>query len=167
MDEGRLFPGRQQVAGEPASEDEVDRPFPEDLVGDRNLAATRVLHVRHVHETSLRYGPRLSSEYRQQAVRVTAGRWRSRTSFRLSLTWAGDYHDEISVSPGDLREQARGFEPGELLVELAGMIDLRVDRRYNIRGIDGLHDVCEDETAGRVEPAGDASEQIRLAVPSR
>ena len=49
--------------------------------------------------------------------------------------------DEISVSPGDLREQARGFQPGELLVELAGVVDLRVDFRHDIRGIDRLHDV--------------------------
>jgi integrase len=40
------------------------------------------------------------------------------------------------VSPSDLR--ARGFQPGELLVELAWVIDLRVDCRHNIRGIDGL-----------------------------
>jgi hypothetical protein len=76
---------------------------------------------------------------------------------------AADYHDEISVSPGDLREQARGFQPGELLVESAGVIDLRVDCRRNIRGIDGLHDVGQDETAGRCEPAGDASEEIGLS----
>ena len=67
------------------------------------------------------------------------------------------------MSPGDLREQARGFQPGELLVELAGVVDLRVDFRHDIRGIDRLHDVGEDETAGRVERAGDALEETRLA----
>ena len=67
------------------------------------------------------------------------------------------------MSPGDLREEARGFQPGELLVELAGVIDLSVDCCHDIRGIDGLDDVGEDETAGRVEPAGDASEEIGLA----
>jgi hypothetical protein len=67
------------------------------------------------------------------------------------------------VSPGDLREQARGFHPGELLVELAGVVDFRVDFRHDIRGIDRLHDVGEDETAGRVERAGDALEETGLA----
>lgn len=80
-----------------------------------------------------------------------------------ALARAADDHDEISVSPGDLRDQARGLQPGELLVEFAGVIDLRVDCRHNIRGIDGLHDVGQDETAGRVELAGDASEEIGLA----
>ena len=67
------------------------------------------------------------------------------------------------MSPGDLREQTRGFQPGELLIELGGVIDLRVNCRHNVRGIDRLNHVGEDETAGRVEPAGDASEEISLA----
>lgn len=67
------------------------------------------------------------------------------------------------MSPGDLREQARGFQPGELLVELAGVVDLKVDSRHDIRGTDRLHDVGEDETAGRVERAGDALEEPGLA----
>ena len=67
------------------------------------------------------------------------------------------------MSPGDLREQTSGFQPGELLVELAGVVDLRVDCRHNVRGIHRLHHVGEDETAGRVERAGDASEEIGLA----
>jgi hypothetical protein len=67
------------------------------------------------------------------------------------------------VSPGDLRDQARGFQPGELLVELAGVIYLRIDCRHDIRGIDGLHDVGQDEAAAWCEPAGDVSEEIGLS----
>ena len=55
------------------------------------------------------------------------------------------------MSPGDLRENARGFEPRDLLVEPTRMIDLRVDRRHIVRVIDWLNDVGEDEAAARVE----------------
>ena len=50
-----------------------------------------------------------------------------------------------------------------LLVELGGVIDLGVDGRHDVRGIDGLDHVGEDEAAGRVERVGDASEEIGLA----
>src|SRR6187397_2626937 len=43
------------------------------------------------------------------------------------------------------------------------MIDLGVNCGHNVRGVDRLNHVGEDETAGRVEAAGDASEEISLA----
>jgi hypothetical protein len=45
-DEQRLLPHREQVAGEAAHEDEVDRPVADRLVGDRDVAAAGIADVR-------------------------------------------------------------------------------------------------------------------------
>ena len=42
------------------------------------------------------------------------------------------------------------------------MIDLRVDLSDDIRGIDWLDDVCENEASPRVELPGDSVEEIGL-----
>ena len=67
------------------------------------------------------------------------------------------------MRPGDLRVHARGFKPGDLLVEFARVIDLRVDRSHYVRGIDRLHDIGEDKAAACGELPGDLPEQIGLA----
>ena len=46
--EQRLVPCREQVAGDPADEDDVDRALADDLVGDRDVAASGVVDVRYV-----------------------------------------------------------------------------------------------------------------------
>ena len=46
--EQRLLPGRQEVSGNPTDEDDVGRALADDLVGDRDVAATGVLHVGYV-----------------------------------------------------------------------------------------------------------------------
>jgi hypothetical protein len=48
-DEQRLFPGRQEVARVRANEDEVDGAVPDDLVSDRDVAASSVVNVRNLH----------------------------------------------------------------------------------------------------------------------
>ena len=51
--EERLVPPGEQVGERAADEDEVDRPLADDLVGDRNIAAARVLDVRDLHARSV------------------------------------------------------------------------------------------------------------------
>jgi hypothetical protein len=77
------------------------------------------------------------------------------------------YHDEISVRPGDLRVHARGFKPGDLLVEFARVIDLRVDRSRYVRGIDRLHDIGEDKAAACGELPAIRRKRSALLVPAR
>ena len=49
VDEERHVPAREQVGERPADEHEVDRPVADDLVGDRDVAASGVADVGHVH----------------------------------------------------------------------------------------------------------------------
>ena len=71
------------------------------------------------------------------------------------------------MSPGDLRTDARSVKPGQLLVERARVIDLRIDRRHDVRGVEWRYDVGEDETPTGFERAGDPPEEIGLAVAWR
>ncbi len=51
--EERLLPGREQIAGDPAHEDEVRRACADDLIGDRDIAAARVAHFGRLHGRSV------------------------------------------------------------------------------------------------------------------
>ena len=68
------------------------------------------------------------------------------------------------MSPRDLRTDARSIEPGQLLVERARVIDLRIDRRHDVRGVDWRYDVGEDEAPIGFERVGDPPEKIGLAI---
>jgi hypothetical protein len=51
-----------------------------------------------------------------------------------------------------------------LLVERARVVDLRIDRRHDVRGVEWRHDVGEDEAPTGVERFGDPPEETGLAV---
>jgi hypothetical protein len=51
--EQRLVPGREQVSGDPAHEDHVETPVTDDLIRDRDIAATGVAHLGRKHGGSL------------------------------------------------------------------------------------------------------------------
>jgi len=54
-DEQGLFPGGQQVPGDAPDEDDIDRSGAHDLIGDRDVAAARVRHVRWLHGPSVHH----------------------------------------------------------------------------------------------------------------
>ena len=68
------------------------------------------------------------------------------------------------MSPGDLRTDARSVKPGQLLVERARVIDLRIDSRHDVRGVEWRYDIGEDEAPTGFERVNDPPEEIGLAV---
>jgi len=96
------------------------------------------------------------------------GRWcglgrAGRSRRREDLRSRHDHH-EISVGPGDLGGHTCSFEPGDLVVELAWVVDLGIDVRHDVQRVDWLDDVPEDEPASWSKDKSDPSEEISLVV---
>jgi hypothetical protein len=49
IDEQRHLPAREQVGERPSDEDEVDGAVADDLIGDRDVAASRVVDIGNLH----------------------------------------------------------------------------------------------------------------------
>jgi hypothetical protein len=68
------------------------------------------------------------------------------------------------VSPGDLRIDAAASSRATCSSSVLGVIDLRIDRRHDVRRVDRRHNIGENEAPTGVERFRDPSEKIGLAV---
>lgn len=68
------------------------------------------------------------------------------------------------MSPYDLGGHTCGLEPGDLLVKLAGVVNLGIDMGHDVRRVDWVDYIPEDEASSRSKDTSDPSEEISLAV---
>jgi hypothetical protein len=84
-----------------------------------------------------------------------------------SLSWVsggriGDDHGEVLARPDHFGVQAGGGKPPDLVVDTARPVVYAVDWCNDVGQIIGDHDVAEHEPSARLQPVGDAGEQVRL-----
>jgi SAM-dependent methyltransferase len=75
----------------------------------------------------------------------------------------GGEDGEVAVPPDDARREARGIQPGELILRPVGQVEPRRQRRNGVARSIGDDDVPEDEAAAGPQRSGDAAEQVDLA----
>src|SRR3954470_6773790 len=106
-------------------------------------------------------------------VRCSNPAMRTRRRFELRaarLVESGDRRrscvddHQIPVRVGDLGKEARGYEPSEILIKSTRVIDLRVDVRNDVGGIDRPDDIGKNETPYRSKDSRDAPVKIRFAL---
>ena len=98
----RLVPGREQIAGDATHEDHVGRAGPNELIGDRDLAAAGIADLGGVHDPSFAY-----RDGRRRVPLVPPSRRGSRSVLKQDVEVVGEGLEQRSaqVHLGELRKR--------------------------------------------------------------